>query len=71
MTRLTEEGGGFTVTCDCLWLRWYDTKPAALTGLRDHGEKCKGPRAPKPERTATRGRSTWTEREGSTWIDKL
>lgn len=35
------EGGGFVVTCKCLWLRMFPTRPAAEAGRREHEKRCR------------------------------
>ena len=34
------EGGGFVVTCECRWLRWWPTEKDAAQGRREHVKKC-------------------------------
>ena len=45
----TREGGGYVVTCDCLWLRWEPSEKDAAEVAAAHMKKCKGPR---PEEVA-------------------
>lgn len=37
----TPEGGGHVVTCECRWLRFYESEKDAAEGRTAHIKKCK------------------------------
>lgn len=41
MPTMTVEGGGYVVTCECHWLRWYPAEKEAAQGSAEHVKKCK------------------------------
>lgn len=38
---ITTEGGGYVVTCQCRWLKFYESQKDAAEGRREHVKKCK------------------------------
>lgn len=39
--QIAVEGGGWMVSCPCLWLRWAEMEIVAREVKREHEKKCK------------------------------